>query len=765
MAFSPSFRTRLFAAYLVVLLLGLFLAVWAIRSGEQVRAAALAVVEREAPALRALSGLQRDLREQEVLLYLAFAAADRSLLASRVVELDRRCNQRLEGLRPHAGRQMDTVVRAYGELRQAARDLDLALARSPTDQAAARAALARASARVAQIDATLHELVAAAEQRMDQAVRQVEAAARRMQLMVGLLATAIFIVSLFVGHYIDSYLREQRERQLLAEFPERNPDPVIRLSPTGQVLYANPATRQLLARIGANGEDARALLPPDLLGRLESLRGSQDQAEFWAYEVRPGIHLECHLYWLADLQVFHVYVADVTERRLAEERTIRQAYHDPVTDLPNRRMFQETVQAVLYPPDRPAARVALLLLGVDRFKFVVDSLGHGAGDVLLRAVGVRLGEALAAQREHAQGAALYHFGGPLFCVLVPAFAKEETPVLLAEKLLEAMRTPFYVAGREVNLAASIGISVFPLDGQDGAALVRNADAALERARKQGGDRLECYTRDMNERAGEWLQLENELRHAEELGELRVFYHPQLEVASGRVIGMEALLRWQHPRRGLLAPAEFLHLAEESGLINRLGTWLLRTACAQVRHWCDQGLDCLVVAVNVSARQFALETLPQLIAEVLRDTGLASANLEIEITETTAMQDVARTTAVLHELKGLGVGLAVDDFGTGFSSLSYLKRFPLDKLKIDQSFIHHLPEDEDDAAIVRSVITLGHSLGLRVLAEGVESEAQLAWLRGAGCDSYQGYLAAPPLDAAAFERFVKARGVRRASAGG
>ncbi|MEO1767930.1 putative bifunctional diguanylate cyclase/phosphodiesterase [Thiobacter aerophilum] len=763
MAISLSFRTRLFAAYLLVLLLGLFLAFWAIRSGEQVRTAALAVAERDALALRAMTGLQRDLREQEALLYAAYV--DGVLSESRFAEMERRCSQGLEVLRHQGSVKTREVEQAYAELRQAVRALAAALAESPPDHRAARAALARASSQVARIDLALRAIVADTERRLDQAVRQVEARALRMQLMVGLLAAAIFIVSLFVGHYIDGYLREQRERQLLAEFPERNPQPVIRLSPSGAVLYANPATTRLLARIGAAQDDARSLLPPDLLERLDILRGGQDQVEFQAYEVVPGVYLECHLYWLADLQVFHVYVVDVTERRLAEESRIRQAYHDPVTDLPNRRMFQETVQSILYAPDRPSVRAALVLLGLDRFKFVVDSLGHVVGDDLLRAVGARLGETLAAQREHVQGAKLYHFGADRFCVLLPAYPKEELPVLLAEKLLEAMRKPFYVAGREFNLAASVGISVFPLDGEEGATLVRNAEAALERAHKHGGDRLECYTRDMNERAEEWLQLENELRHAEELGELRVFYHPQLDVASGRVIGMEALLRWQHPRRGLLTPAEFLHLAEESELITRLGIWMLRKACDQIRRWCDQGLDCLVVAVNVSARQFALTTLPDQVAQVLHDTGLVAAHLEIEITETTAMQDVARTTAVLHRLKGLGVGLAVDDFGTGFSSLTYLKRFPLDKLKIDQSFIQHLPEDEDDAAIVRSVINLGHSLGLKVLAEGVESEAQLTWLRGAGCDSYQGHLAAPPLDAAAFERFVQTRGLKRAPAAG
>lgn len=762
MRIALGFRTRIYAAYVLVLLLGAGLAGWVIVSGERMRDAALAVAERDAPALATLAALRHDLRAQEATVYAALASGDRAALLDHYAELDRRCNEGFEALRRHRLAGAAELRAAYESLYRGVGELDAALSRVPPDLVTARATAARTAAEIDRLDARLDELARHTEAALRSAVHDVEASARRMQWVAGLLAAAIFLVSLAVGAAIDRYLREQRERQLLAEFPERNPQAVMRLSRSGRVLYANPATYALLERIGAAQGDPRMLLPPGLPGRLAALRKRHDHSETWAYEVGEGFAFECNIHWLADLQVFHLYISDVTERRRAEEQSLRQAYHDPVTDLPNRRMFQETIQATLYAPERAAPRAAVLVVGVDRFNLVVDSLGHAAGDALLRAVGARLGETLGANRALAAGCQLYHFGGDLFCVLIPAFAREEVPVLMAEQLEMALRRPFYVQGRELNVGASIGISVFPLDGQDGATLLRNAEAALQWARKRG-DVLQCYTRDMNERAEEWLQLENELRHAEELGEFRLYYHPQIDVASGRVTGMEALLRWAHPRRGLLAPGEFLHLAEESGLITRIGEWILRAACAQTRRWCDAGLKELVLAVNLSARQFALEALPRRVADVLRETGLPAGNLEIEITETTAMQEVARTTAILHELKALGVRLSVDDFGTGFSSLSYLKRFPIDKLKIDQSFVRHLPDDEDDAAIVRSVITLGHSLGLRVLAEGVESEAQLAWLRGAGCDAYQGYLAAPPLAPEAFEQFVRERGARSSAA--
>jgi diguanylate cyclase (GGDEF)-like protein len=726
--------------------------------GGQVRGAARTLVERDVPELRAVLGLQRDLREQEAVLYAYFVSRDRARLVARYTALDRRCAERFDVLMPRYGTvsALPTLKGMYADLYQAARDLDSALADTPSRVDEARHLLALISQKVSLIDAGLAQLAARVDAEVVAGGEQADRATRTMRALVALLAASIFAVSLFVGWHIHRYLKEQAARQLLAEFAERNPHAVMRLSRTGKLLYANPATRTLLEHIGAAGADPRVLLPPGMQRRLAALRKNHDQHEVWAYSVRGQFAFECGIHWLADLDVFHLYISDVTERKRAEEQAIHQAYHDALTDLPNRRMFQEHIQAVLYAPDRAAARAAVILVGLDRFKVVVDSLGHGTGDALLKSVGTRLSEALTQLRETCAGCTLYHFGGDLFSVLIPSFGLEEMPVLLAEHLIAALHQPFYVEGRELNVTASAGVSIFPLDGQDGAILLRNADTAMHRAKKRGGDSLQCYTRDMNERAAEWLELENELRHAEELGEFRLHYHPQLDVASGRVVGMEALLRWQHPRRGLLAPGEFLHLAEESGLISDIGDWILRTACAQTQRWREEGLEGLLLAVNLAARQFARERLPQRVASMLRESGLPAPCLELEITETVAMQDVARTTALLHELKEVGVRLSVDDFGTGFSSLNYLKRFPIDKLKIDQSFVRHLPEDKQDAAIVRSVITLGHSLQLRVIAEGVESTAQLEWLRQAGCDEYQGYLAAAPLPAEEFAHFVRGR---------
>lgn len=576
---------------------------------------------------------------------------------------------------------------------------------------------------------------------------------RPFGVLVGL---GIFVSAVLIGYYANAYLAERAGHRRLAVFPERNPNPVLQLSGTGEVVYANPAAGALLEALGADPARPAALLPSDLAGRLERLRASAGRYEIWEYPVGSRI-LECGIHYLDDLGVFHAYLSDVTARKRAEEQLVYQAYHDTLTGLPNRRMFQERIGQVLWSEDRHGIRTAVLLMGLDRFKVVIDSVGHEIGDRVIKAVAERLQEVVRQCRDICPGASLYRFEGDLFCLLIPGFAAGDVPVLAAERILEAMDRPLYAAGREFFLSFSIGISVFPLDGLDAVTLLKNADTAMRRAKQAGGHTFQYYTQDMNVLALELLKLESYLRHALERDELHLYYQPQVDVASMHPVGAEALLRWRHPERGWLAPGAFMQLVEETGLIVPIGEWVLATACRQNRLWQDQGLPRVTVAVNISARQFHQQDLPRLVAAVLRESGLPAGYLELEITEGVAMRDVERTAETLRELKHMGVRLAIDDFGTGFSSLAYLKRFPLDKLKVDQSFVRNLTTSENDAAITRAVITMGHALKLKVIAEGVESAEQLARLRESGCDEVQGHLFGPPLPP---EQFAQLLGERR-----
>jgi diguanylate cyclase (GGDEF)-like protein/PAS domain S-box-containing protein len=441
-------------------------------------------------------------------------------------------------------------------------------------------------------------------------------------------------------------------------------------------------------------------------------------------------------------------VRDITLRKQTEETIRSLAYHDPLTGLPNRLLFNDRLTQAIERARRNRQQLAVMILDLDRFKLINDSLGLASGDQVLRAVGERLVGLLRRSDTVAR------LGGDDFLLLLPGVDGAESAAKVAQKLLDAFAYPLAIDDQELHVGASLGITLYPHDGEDTETLIRNADTALYRAKEHARGGYQFYTTDMNATAFERLVLETQLRRALERAELVVHYQPQVRLNDGKIVGVEALVRWFHADLGLIAPAEFIPLAEETGLILELGRFVLRTACAQVRAWHEAGFSNLRLAVNLSGRQFEQEDLVRDIARVVEGSAFDPADLELELTESSIMRDPEQAVAKLEALDRLGIRLSIDDFGTGYSSLLHLKRFPIKVLKIDQSFIQDITTDPDDAAIAQAIIALAESLRLKVIAEGVETRGQLELLRRYRCDQMQGYLFSKPLPAGELFELLK-----------
>ncbi|HET6757589.1 MAG TPA: EAL domain-containing protein [Burkholderiales bacterium] len=439
---------------------------------------------------------------------------------------------------------------------------------------------------------------------------------------------------------------------------------------------------------------------------------------------------------------------DVTERRLTEQRATYLAQHDSLTGLPNRNLLHDRIQRALVAAGRSHTRVGILFIDLDRFKTINDSLGHQIGDRLLQAVAQRV---LSCVRE---GDTVARQGGDEFVVVLPGVNDAEDTARVAQKILDALPQSFRIEQQDFHITSSIGICLYPDDGSDVETLKRHADTAMYQAKESGRNTYRFFTGRMNEAAQERLLLENNLRRAVRQKEFKLFYQSQIDLASGSIVGVEALVRWQHPEKGLVAPSDFIPIAEETGLIVNLGEWVLHEACREARGWQVAGLPAVKVTVNLSARQFREKDLLGTVRGALTASELDPRFLELELTESVVMEDADATITTLEELNELGVALAIDDFGTGYSSLSYLKRFPIDKLKIDQSFVRDVTNDPNDAAIASAIIALARSLKVKVIAEGVETFEQLAFLREHGCEEGQGYYFAKPVPGYEFTQFLE-----------
>ena len=556
--------------------------------------------------------------------------------------------------------------------------------------------------------------------------------------------------------------RAEAQLELTAKVFEQGNEGIMITDAQQRVLQVNRAFTQITG-----------YAPADVLGKLPRLSGSGRMSADFSDTLMSALAVKGHWegesrnrrkdgssypQWLSVTRVndaqgqathYICIFRDITEHKEAEDRIRRLAHYDPLTGLPNRTLLADRSEHAISIAQRGGTPLALIFLDLDHFKNVNDSLGHRVGDELLKALSQRLRAVVREQDT------VSRLGGDEFILVLPG-TDAEGAAHVASKLLETAAQPYHLERHELTITPSIGIALFPHDGADFDTLSKCADAAMYRAKQDGRNTFRFFTPEMQARSDRTLQLENALRRALERQQFELHYQPQMALADGRIVGAEALLRWRHPELGMVSPAEFIPVAEDNGLILPIGEWVLRSAAQQARAWMDAGLPQLSVSVNLSAVQFRQAHLPDLVGRILQEAGLPPERLELELTEGAAMEDPRAAIAMMDSLHERGIRMAIDDFGTGYSSLSYLKRFQAYKLKIDQSFVRDITVDPEDRAIVGAIISLAGALGLQTIAEGVETEGQLAFLREHGCHEVQGYLFGRPMAAAEFERLVRDR---------
>ena len=554
----------------------------------------------------------------------------------------------------------------------------------------------------------------------------------------------------------------EEERARLVQVLEATSDYVGISEPTGKIIYMNAAGRRLTGapESGDVGKSTIDVHPQWASERVEGEgRRAAERDGLWhgesallgadGTEIPVSQVITAHKGPNGTIRFFSTIARDIRDRKAYEERLQYFANYDPLTGLPNRSLLGDRALQGIAHAKRAGRPTALLVMNLDRFKLVNESYSHGAGDTLLRMVADRLRGAVR------EGDTVARLGADAFAVLATDLARPDDVSAVARKIREAMHAPFWLEARDLHVTVSIGASIYPRDGEDFDILLRNADAAMHRVKAEGRNGFQFYAAAMTRQATERVELENELRLALGKNELEIHYQPQVVLANGRIVGVEALMRWNHRGRGWIPPGQFIPIAEDSDLIHPLGEFALAEGCRRIRAWNDAGFASLRLAVNVSAQQFRSAGFVEAVGRALRAAELEPACLELELTESVLVENREEAADILKRLKALGVQIAVDDFGTGYSSLSYLSRLPIDCLKIDRSFVSRVHERGHDAAITQAVISLAHSLAVRVIAEGIETAEQLEFLRTHRCDQGQGYLFSPAVDPEAMAKLLAA----------
>jgi EAL domain-containing protein (putative c-di-GMP-specific phosphodiesterase class I)/GGDEF domain-containing protein len=751
-------QRRIWLAFLLVLTVGIAVSVRIVYLGDSVQAVNRLFIAEKLPLSQRIGELRGVIADEERLLYEYY-----SYTATRAAfQLQRAQNkQRLEDilakleavamLEPDSTSHLE-VVELRGNLVEFGKlsdELYATLASNNVDWDKARAILARVKPQVRQIEKILGAISSANQQAVNGLGQDSQSSVSTMVRSVIGFSVLIFGVAFFVGYYVVAIIREGAERRRLALFAERDPNPVLRLKADGSVLYANPASSELLAHLGLPAAQAVRLLPDDLPRHLAATRAAPTLNT--QFEYAHGAHtLEGTVAYLADFNEFHVYLKDVSARKQAEERLAYQAYFDAATGLPNQYRLRDDLNAAF----TQQCAGSVMMIVADQEQEVLESFGAAETEQWLVKIAQRLHKALDDPNER-----LYRFGSNAFVLL-----RQPCDLAAAEKraryLQGLSQQPLRVDGHELFSTLSIGAALMQCDNCNDVvnlveAMVQQAASACNRVRRSGGNDFAVYDEAMSRAAAKVLRLAADLHHAVENNELRLHYQPKVDTATGRLLGMEALVRWIHPERGMISPVEFVPVAEDTGLIVAIGRWVLREACRQNVEWQRAGLRPLRVAVNLSARQFRSGNLLNEIDAALADTGLPVSSLELEVTESMVMDDPESVVELLSAIRARGIHLSLDDFGTGHSSLAYLKRFPIDCVKIDRAFIKDTPGSSGDVAIAKTIIAMAQALGMSTVAEGVETAEQMELMKELGCGQIQGYYYSKPLAAEDFLNYFRA----------
>ena len=746
---KPRFiRFNILFVYLLILLTGGWLSYSVYQTGISIKSVNQALTDRQLPSLNQISALSHWLNDYERILYEFYATVEREDIYPKLKYADEKILENVQALTKSYPDHVDIiqVVSIYQKMKTHAKILDEVLPPEPSDWDEAREELVRISllgqATLPYLDSLTDQIKSEIERSELNSNHQLS----QMSMWVFVFASVILLIALLVGYYIRKSMQQAQEKNRLALFVENNPNPVACIGFDGRVEFENTAWHDIY------GKDQNSLIMERINDKLNELE--KQDADFIVTELQDAkSFLELSIHKIADFNQFMVYVENITEREVARRELEFFAYHDPLTGLPNLKKLETDLQ-VLIERGREQS-FCLLSIGIKRLQLITTTHGHSVTDALIKAVVMRLQNALSSLMPEYEICRVYRFTGAKFDVLLGGAKSGATlsdaVFSLDSNLQDAFQKSLNTSFGQFYLDVEAGCAFFPDHGESPAVLIKNTSAALNDAHKNGFEGVNVFNHELAYREQNWFRLENDMRQSRFDESFFLTYQPKVNLIDSRLIGMEALVRWEHPEKGLVSPVEFIPIAEESGMILELGDWILNEAIRQTSEWIDCGATELQVAVNVSPSQLLSANFVERVIGALETHHLSPRHLEIEITEEVMVEDKTLCIRILQALKKAGVSIAIDDFGTGYSSLAYLNRFPVSKLKIDRSFVTDIHDNEGNFAIVRTIIALSKSLDFTVIAEGIEYEQEFEILKQLGCHQGQGYLFSKPLTSNEFTR--------------